>query len=74
MSSSFGYNTKSIVGDIDTINTDINFYNPDELSKILQLKEVTKNSILVASNRYIQKFKQEKNNRLMKFFRKFKQN
>ena len=67
-SEAFGYRTKSIVGSIDTINTDITFYSPDELSKILQLKKVTKDTIVTATNNYINKFRQENNRRLMNFF------
>ena len=67
-SEAFGYRTKSIVGSIDTINTDITFYSPDELSKILQLKKVTKDTIVTATNKYINKFRQENNRRLMNFF------
>ena len=67
-SNTFGYNTHSIVGSVDTINTDITFYSPDELSKILQLKKVTKDTIVTATNKYINKFRQENNRRLMNFF------
>jgi len=72
-SEAFGYKTKSIVGSVDTINTDITFYSPDELSKILQLKRVTNDTIINATNKYINKFQQENNHKLVTFFKKVKQ-
>ena len=68
MSGAFGYNKDSIMGTRETINTDISFYNPDELAKILQLKTVNKNEIIEASNRYINKFRKENNNKMIRFF------
>ena len=67
-SNAFGYKTHSIVGSVDTINTDITFYSPDELSKILQLTKVTKDTVIKATNKYINKFRQENNSRLVNFF------
>ena len=72
-SEAFGYKTKSIVGSVDTINTDITFYSPDELSKILQLKRVTNDTIINATNKYINKFQHENNPKLVTFFKQVKQ-
>ena len=59
MSNAFGYNDNSLVGTPETINTDIDFYNPDELAKILELTNIDKNSIINASDKYIKRFKKE---------------
>jgi len=72
-SSAFGYKKSSIVGNVNTINTDISMYSPDELSKILQLQEVTKESITGNTNKYINKFKAEKNHKMEKFMMEARQ-
>lgn len=72
-SNAFGYKTKSIVGSVETINTDITSYSPDELSKILQLTKVTKDTVIRATNKYINKFRQENNRRLVNFFSEVQQ-
>ena len=68
--SAFGYKESSIVGNVDTINTDIDVYSPDELSKILQLKEITKESIIENTNKYIKKFQRDGNTKLERFFKR----
>lgn len=72
MSGAFGYNKDSVLGTKETINTDIKFYNPDELAKILQLKTVNKKTIVDSATKYINKFRKEGNNKMIDFFEKAK--
>lgn len=68
MSNAFGYNDNSLAGTQETINTNIDFYNPDELAKILELTNIDKKSIINASEKYIKRFTKEKNSKMVQFF------